>query len=345
VSDGDTYLGEVRAVAFNFAPDGWALCQGQPLWISSYQALYDLIGTTYGGDVQGTFRLPDLRGRIPIGADQAYSLSQSGGTEAVTLGNPTLAGHSHAFTAALSPQSTPVPSNAVLGDTAPLELYAGAAPRVEMGPESIATAGGSQPHDNLQPYLVVNYIVNLDGAAPDTSLGGAPAPFIGEIRPMAINFAPAGWAACDGQLMSVDQEPALFSLLGPMFGGNGKSTFALPDLRGQVAMGTGQGAGLSRRDMGERGGAAEVGLIEAEMPTHAHAPVASMSAATSSVPSPSASFGNSVGGMAYRSAASNMTALGNELATAGGGAPHNNMQPYLVLEYAIAIRGVFPPRS
>lgn len=169
-------------------------------------------------------------------------------------------------------------------------------------------------------------------------------PFVAEIRIFPFNFAPKGWAWCDGQLLPLSQNTALFSLLGTTYGGDGKSTFALPDLRGAAPMHPGQGPGLSMHDLGEIGGSDTVTLQVSEMPAHAHAQRANtVDLGDTNIPSPNASFAQSSGGTLYQ-AASNAQLAPQALTPAGGDQPHNNLQPYLTLYFCIALQGVFPPR-
>lgn len=170
-------------------------------------------------------------------------------------------------------------------------------------------------------------------------------PFVAEIRIFPFNFAPKGWAWCNGQLLPLSQNTALFSLLGTTYGGNGQSTFALPDLQGRAPMHRGQGPGLSLHDLGETGGSETVTLLESEMPSHAHALRANViDVADTNVPSPAASFALSSGGTLYQPTA-NVQLAPAALAPAGGSLPHNNLMPYLTYYFNIALQGVFPPRS
>lgn len=170
-------------------------------------------------------------------------------------------------------------------------------------------------------------------------------PFIAEIRIVGFNFAPKGWAFCDGQIMPISQNTALFSLLGVTYGGDGKSTFGLPNLQGSAAVGAGQGPGLSFRALGETGGAAAVTLTTAEMPKHTHQMRAiGADPADVPTPTPTAALARSSNGFAY-GPSSPVAMSPNAIAPSGGGQPHNNMQPYLVLNYCIALQGVYPPRS
>lgn len=171
-------------------------------------------------------------------------------------------------------------------------------------------------------------------------------PFVAEIRIFPFNFAPRGWAFCDGQILPLSQNTALFSLLGTTYGGNGKSNFALPDLQGRAPMHPGQGPGLSLHDLGETGGSATVTLLESEIPGHAHGFRVDRNSSESPDPA-----GNTVGRggsiNAYQSNFSqNLVAMAPEaLAPAGGDQPHNNLMPYLTFYFCIALQGVFPPRG
>lgn len=172
-------------------------------------------------------------------------------------------------------------------------------------------------------------------------------PFVAEIRIFPFNFAPKGWAWCDGQLLPLSQNTALFSLLGTTCGGNGKSNFALPDLQGSAPMHPQQGPGLSLHDLGEQGGSQTVTLLESEMPGHAHLFNSSNSEATVSIPSNNVSVSRSSGGLIYQTdTSSNLNQLHpGSILPEGSSLPHNNMQPFLTMYFCIALQGVFPPRS
>jgi microcystin-dependent protein len=168
--------------------------------------------------------------------------------------------------------------------------------------------------------------------------------FLAEIRIFPFSFAPQGWALCNGQLLPISQNTALFSLLGTFYGGDGKSTFALPDLQGNAPLHSGQGNGLTERFLGETAGSETVTLIQSEMPFHSHAMNgATLDPATAKAVNPDASWGITQGGGIYQASA-NTTLAPEALAVAGGSLPHNNMQPYLTLNFCIALQGIFPPR-
>jgi microcystin-dependent protein len=168
-------------------------------------------------------------------------------------------------------------------------------------------------------------------------------PFIAEIRIFAGNFAPRSWAFCNGQLLPVSQNTALFSLIGTTYGGDGRSTTALPNMAGRAPMHPGRGPGLTSRRLGQRGGVEMVTLTEAQMPNHHHTPMAAPNQALVSTPSSNTTLARSRFANAYHPSANlvNMTAL----PAAGGSQAHNNMQPYLTMNFIIALQGLYPSRS
>lgn len=172
-------------------------------------------------------------------------------------------------------------------------------------------------------------------------------PFVAEIRILAFNFAPKGWAFCDSQLLPISQNTALFSLLGTTYGGDGKSTFALPGFEGNTPVHVGgnqPGPGLSTYDLGQRGGEEFVTLLQSEIPAHAHQMRASPDPAELQDPTSARVLARSTPGFAYATGNPNTTLADQALAPAGGGLPHNNMQPYLTVNFCIALQGVFPQR-
>jgi microcystin-dependent protein len=170
-------------------------------------------------------------------------------------------------------------------------------------------------------------------------------PFVAEIRIFPFNFAPKGWAFCNGQLLPISQNTALFALLGTVYGGDGKSTFALPNLQGDAAMHPGQGQGLSLRDLGQIGGSESVTLLLSEIPVHTHGVVVSPEIGDVQIPTADVAYARSGGGQAYTNSNAGLQLMAPQmLSPAGGSLPHNNMQPYLTLNFCIALQGVFPAR-
>jgi microcystin-dependent protein len=169
-------------------------------------------------------------------------------------------------------------------------------------------------------------------------------PFVAEIRIFPFNFAPRGWAWCDGQLLPLSQNTALFSLLGTTYGGDGKSTFALPDLQGSAPMHPGQGPGLSFHDLGETGGSDTVSLLTSEIPFHNHQIKAVPEPADLKTPE-NYSLAASTQGKVYAAGTPNVQMALNQMTAVGGSLPHNNLMPYLTTYFCIAMQGVFPPRS
>ncbi|HEY3740761.1 MAG TPA: tail fiber protein [Bryobacteraceae bacterium] len=170
--------------------------------------------------------------------------------------------------------------------------------------------------------------------------------FVAEVRCVGFNFAPKDWAVCNGQILPLSQNTALFSLLGTYYGGNGTSNFALPNLQANVAMGQGNGAGLTPRVIGETGGTSSVTLLQTEMPAHNHRYMIDFGDGPAASGTPNAQAAVSFGAPAFANVTTPLTAFAtNALAFTGGNQPHNNMMPYLTLNFVIALVGIYPPRS
>jgi microcystin-dependent protein len=170
----DPYIGEIRMFAGSFPPSGWAFCDGQTIPISENDALFTLIGTTYGGDGQETFQLPDLQGRVPIhqGTGQGlgtYTIGEKAGVESVTLTTQQIPSHPHSWLASKGAGSSNTPQNNVTAAPPVAKLYRTGTPSDAMSPKVIQPAGGSQPHENIQPYLTISFIISLFGVFPRQS--------------------------------------------------------------------------------------------------------------------------------------------------------------------------------
>jgi microcystin-dependent protein len=168
-------------------------------------------------------------------------------------------------------------------------------------------------------------------------------PFVAEIRIVPFNFAPRGWAFCDGQILPISQNTALFSLLGTTYGGDGRTSFGLPNLQGRSAIHQGQGPGLSPRFLGESGGSATTSLQTTQIPAHTHALRASATA-SSGTPGANVALAGTAGAQVYRTPTALVDMANAALSPAGGGQPHNNRQPYLGVYHVIALQGIYPPR-
>jgi microcystin-dependent protein len=160
------YVGEIRMFAGNFAPAGWMFCEGQLLPISENETLFQLIGTTYGGDGQSTFALPDLRGRLPVHMGNGFILAETGGAEEITLTENQIPSHSHPLLASTSAATLTTPSNNLLAESVTISPYIQDTPNGNMNQAVVSMVGGNQPHTNFQPYLCVDFIISLFGIFP-----------------------------------------------------------------------------------------------------------------------------------------------------------------------------------
>jgi len=275
------YLGQIGLFGGNFAPGGWSLANGDVLTIASNPDLFGVIGTTYGGDGTTNFILPDLRGRAALHEGQGTGLTTRGlgstlGANTVTLTEAQMPSHDH---------------------TLPW-------------PDTTSATGGDLPHPNMQPSLTLNYAVATDGTSPTGPITADP--FLGEIRAFAgaDGTLPPNWEPADGELLPLAGNTALHALYGTTFGGDGITTFALPDLRSRDAIHTGWGSGLTDRSLGQRFGTEQQTLGLSQIPAHLHTlpPSADLTGPT------------------------------------GGDQAHPNMQPSLVLNYMISLAGT-PPSS
>ncbi|HTQ10810.1 MAG TPA: tail fiber protein [Fimbriimonadaceae bacterium] len=163
------YIGEIRVVPYNFAPVGWAFCDGSVMAISQNEALFALIGTTYGGDGVQTFALPDLRGRVPVGQGNSFVIGQPFGAENVTLNTNQLPAHNHLYGASTNPATTTDPTSGYPAKTVRQIYISGGFVNVQMNPNIVTQSGGSQPHPNIQPYTCISFIIALFGVFPSQS--------------------------------------------------------------------------------------------------------------------------------------------------------------------------------
>lgn len=325
--------------AGSFAPAGWMLCNGQLLPISENDALFTVVGTQFGGDGQETFALPNLQSRVPLHPGSGIGFADMGGAEEVTLTTQQIPVHNHAVLANTAAGNEPSPvGNNIWAAESVVSQYTAVNPVVATGSPSMTPTGGSQPHTNIQPYLSFNFILSLYGIFPSQSGGGGTDPFLSEIKLFSFNFAPSGWAKCEGQLLPINQNQALFSLLGTTYGGNGQTNFALPDLRGRVPMHM-----SNNHNLGEQGGQQAHTLTISEMPAHNHIPFAS--SVEGNLLEPGGNFWGSNSRRPYTSLGPNTSLNPGCCTNVGGSQAHLNMQPYLSLTFGIALQGIFPSRN
>ena len=228
------FLGQVSYFAGNFVPSGWSMADGSLLSIAQNTALFSILGTTYGGNGTTTFALPDLRGRISVGASANDPLGTVFGQASTTLTTGQLPAHNHTLS----------------------------------GGGVTGTTGGNQPVNNDQSSLALNYLIATSGIFPTPNSGSGfdpDVPTLGQIVEFAGNYAPSGWAFANGALLPIAQNQALFAILGTMYGGDGRTTFALPDLRGRTLIGSGNGY-----TVGEELGTDTITLTDANLALHNH---------------------------------------------------------------------------
>ena len=349
IMDSPAMLAELMITPYNFAPTGWALCNGQLLSISQNSALFSLIGTYYGGNGSSNFALPNLQACVPLGTGQGPGLSlrntgDTGGSAVVTLLQSEIPSHNHSLRANASDGTSNNPANLVYASNAENDhVFSPAAGELSLGGNTLSAAGGNLPHNNLPPYQVFNVCIALTGI-----YGSASGQYLGEIKLFAGGYNSVlqdnGWAVCNGALLSISQNDALFNLLGTTFGGDGVQTFALPDLRGRIPIGAGQGPGLSNRILGQLGGEEAVTLTTNQIPAHNHALHVSSQIGTTKNPAGNYIAANLEGIPQFASGASeNMSASG--MSNAGSSLPHQNMPPYLAINYIISLYGVFPSQN
>jgi microcystin-dependent protein len=344
----DPMIGSIVCVAFNFAPRDWVLCDGTVYPTSEFNILSQYLGNTYGGDGTTTFAVPDLRSRAPRHIGPINALGQTGGTEQVTLTQAQSPSHSHSFQASSAQASLAQPSLALLAPAAPrgIDAYSSAATTTELTGTVIEPQGMESPqaHSNLQPFLAMNFVIATQGSyvPPGGEYPPDDEPCTGEIRIFASNTIPTGWAPCNGQLIDIAKNAALFSLISNIYGGDGHSTFALPDLRGRLPLGAGQGPGLSAYTLGASGGQDLVSLDINQTPLHTHLALGSPSAPDASSPA-----GNLLSAEAqiYTTAVDNTALKADALSIVGKSMPHENRMPSLALNFCICLAGYYPPRN
>lgn len=335
----DVYLGEIRTFAYGQVPEGWVRCDGQLLSRMARPQLFGLIGNTYGGSGD-MFAVPNLTGRIPLHRGAGLTLGQPGGEETHVLALDELPRHGHEARAAAVPGDDPSPVGRTWGVQSAGLAYTDAAPDIALSAAAVATAGGGDPHDNMPPFLALQFCMALQGEDPTVEFPNTE-PFAGEIRLFPYDLAPVGWAFCDGGLVDKNVNSGLFTMLKFAYGGDGQKMFALPDLRGRAPLHPGQGPGLTARALGDAGGAASVTLTEAQLPGHSHE-VRVRSASGSDATAAGKVFATAPAralSAGYSSQPPAVPLSPLAVATTGEGAAHNNLPPYLPICFCIALHG------
>lgn len=330
-------IGEVRMFAGSYVPAGWLACHGQTLAVAQFSTLFSVLGTTWGGDGATTFRLPDLRGRTPLGTGTGVGLTprtlgETGGTETVTLTTAEMPAHAHVVRGSAAQATDGAPAGRVPAVTPDATPYRTGG-TTWLAPQALDGVGQGQPHENRSPVLGLHLAVCVEGEYPADGADDGDTT-IGEIRLMAGTRVPAGWLACDGAQHSISGNQALYTLLGVTYGGDGVQTFGVPDLRGRVPLHPAPG-----RPAGSVGGAERVALQASQLPPHAHTARATASPASTGSP----------GGALHAAAANARYAASPQVAgastdTAGSSAPHTNMPPYAGMTFVIAAYGEYPSR-
>lgn len=333
------YLIDIKLLPYDRTPVDWAPCDGRLLTTRGYEPLHSKIGNIYGGD-HSRFGLPDLRERVLIGSGKQYTAFIPGGENTHKLTIAEIPSHNHPAVAssngtdAASPEGNCWPSDAGYMRTQ----------NASMSAQSVGTQGDDQPHNNMSPCLALNYAICTRGIY-FHSLSDID-DFYGAIRVFCVPVADTKkWVHCDGRLMSIGAHPDLYNVLGTRFGGDGQTTFALPNLIGRAAVSHGEAPGLTHYKTGETAGQETVTLTREQLPKHSHAAQA-MLTADSQRPEkkvwaseagkrpPVDSYASKLG----TGATMNAVAIGET----GGGKPHNNMMAYQSFNFMICIDGVKP---
>lgn len=345
-------LGEIRVFAGSSLPSyGWVLCDGRTLSVSSYSSLFTILGTTYGGDGITTFAVPNLCGRVPVGAGQGtdllnYSLGLNGGSATITYTAANLPAHTHTVTingsADAADADTPVGTLPATTSSNAYTTTADGSMAAESFSVTVGSDGSGAAQNNMQPYLGLNYMIAIYG-----SYQIAEEPYLGEIRLYAGSTIPTGWLACDGSSLSILQNQSLYTLLGTTYGAT-SSTFNLPDLRSRIPINRGTNSSVNY-EQGTTGGEESQTLTEAQMAVHSHTTTASMQV-YSGVGNANTPIGNYPAINPQRgneftttttSSSTTATVTSEEI---GSGAPVSNLQPFCTIQYIICTSGNIPSR-
>nr|WP_295923220.1 tail fiber protein [uncultured Dyadobacter sp.] len=332
------YISEIRTFAFSWVPKGWLLCDGKALSIKTYPTLYQLIGDTFGGDGE-YFNLPDLRDKVVIGTGPGYPAFAEGGEKTHQLTIQEMPRHRHQAVASSNGADKSTPKDNFWPSDGGYVLESDN----QMSDQATEPTGNGEAHDNMSPYLAINYAICFVGLYPG-NIYEVTDDFTGTIRAFPKKLDAGWWLPCDGTVLPISSYPALWKVIGNIYGGDGVDTFALPDLRGRSTVSCGEPKGLWPYKLAEKGGTASVHLAIGQMPRHSHAPLAHTEAANL-VPAGQVWANedarnpvNDFSGTKGEGELMNPAAIGES----GGDEPHNNMMPYLTLEYMISAGGDWP---
>jgi microcystin-dependent protein len=327
------FAGEIKLFAYPRDATGWIVCDGSAYTTAAHPNLFARIGYTFGG-AGAIFKVPDLRGRIPRGTSPIVSLNTAQGVESVALTTSAIPAH----------DTMTLPYTGVGVDSDPTDKYpitgrndytALTGHSDYLSPLAVSAVGQGQAHENMPPFLALSYRI-FEGPDDPTATQ-----LLGELRVTTFGFAMKNFASCRGQLLSIAANAALFSLLGTTFGGNGVTNFALPSLAGRVPVGAGTGPLLTPRAIGDQGGVERVALTTAELPAHAPRIPGSETLADNN------ERGVDLGSYAIARAdiyAPDTVPLvdGGDIVNAAGGSAHENMPPFVVCDYQVALNGIYP---
>jgi len=331
--------GEIRLFPYDFPPAGWLFCDGQELSTGDYEPLFYRIGYIFGGSGD-TFRVPDLRGRVLLHPGEGYAFAQPGGESEHGLSLTEMASHKHLAIASSEKGNEPTPKHNFWARDKPYST----GQNIKLSESALGKTGEGQPHDNMAPFLSLNYCIALYGRSSDLLDDD----FIGMIRMLPYQNSFRDWEVCEGRELSVSQYEGLHQVIGNAYGGNGNTTFKLPDLRGRAVLGQGKGEGLSRYKLGDTGGVTQVTLTEAQLPAHTHDAIGKIEANTIE-PRDNSVWANGVSPTQITSFATDKgtgpVMNPGALSVTGESAPHNNMMPYQVFNFIIALDGLIPERA
>ncbi|MBS7526926.1 tail fiber protein [Fusibacter paucivorans] len=356
-SNQNSRVGEIKIFAGTYAPKNWEFCDGQMLSKKKHEALYDLIGTTYGSISDTTFALPDLRGRVPVHKGtgtglSTYQLGEKKGETSVRLSPQHLPKHTHKFYVSSRKATEEMPFNHLIADS-DINLYLDAKSsekRVEMSPLTISRMGDGRPHTNLQPFTSIGYIICVNEETSTESDAGSDAvlmdQFIGEVRVFSYYHVPKGWLRCNGKSFGINKYSSLYGVIDVQFGGKEHVEFNVPNITERIV--------IHRNDdfkIGLTGGTEKVRINTSEMPKHTHSlrvipEDANENLCDSNYMLAKADYNGSRVFKSYYDEYDNYAEMGEAaIDAAGESSAHDNVMPSFSLEYCIAYEGTYPPRD